>query len=286
VSGAGQPVVAEESIGPLDVAPGEEKTVCIVKRLDNEEDAVITSLSAELAPGSHHLVAYRTMAATEAPTPAPCRAFADVTSSGAAPILFANRAHLAWSFPSGVGLRIAAHQMIRIEAHYINTGSAALAGSAKVSFRGTPVSSAPPWESADVLFWGTTRISIPPHGTSSTGPLFQGGIAGTRVLSITTHEHRLGTRVQVWSSVTEAQRGRVLADDQNWAEPSWRTLDPPVDFDGASGLSYQCDWSNTTDTQVSFGESALEEMCFVAGYYYPAHALDVCLDGRCLNRQR
>ena len=30
-----------------------------------------------------------------------------------------------------------------------------------------------------------------------------------------------------------------------------------------------------------FGESALDEMCFVIGYYYPSTGVDVCVDGMC-----
>jgi hypothetical protein len=36
---------------------------------------------------------------------------------------------------------------------------------------------------------------------------------------------------------------------------------------------------------VSFGESALDEMCFVGGYYYPSQGMDLCLDGMCQLRQ-
>ena len=38
---------------------------------------------------------------------------------------------------------------------------------------------------------------------------------------------------------------------------------------------------NTTDQPVKFGESALDEMCFVILYYYPSKGVDVCLDNRC-----
>jgi hypothetical protein len=115
--------------------------------------------------------------------------------------------------------------------------------------------------------------------------MFQPGIAGTHFLSITTHEHRLGTRVQVWSSAAAGDMGPKLADDGDWANPAWKMLDPPIDFNGNNGISFQCDWRNTTDQMVPFGESALQEMCFVIGYYYPATKVDVCIDGSCKSRK-
>jgi hypothetical protein len=57
---------------------------------------------------------------------------------------------------------------------------------------------------------------------------------------------------------------------------------PPIAFTRSNGLSFQCDWTNTTDQLVSFGEGALDEMCFVFGYYYPSTGVDTCLDGSCI----
>ena len=50
-------------------------------------------------------------------------------------------------------------------------------------------------------------------------------------------------------------------------------------MNGTNGLSYQCDWNNTTKSTVTFGESALDEMCFIGGYYYPGHGFDIRIDG-------
>lgn len=278
------PVVAEASIGPIAVAAGEEKTVCIVKHLGNADDLVVSSISVNLAPGSHHLILYRTDATTENLTPTPCSPFQGIGSTNLAPLVFGNREQLSWTFPSGVGLPVPKNQMVRIEAHYINPSSSPITAQGTVTFQGTPQASAPPWQPADTAFYGTINIDIPPHAKLSTGPRFQAGMPGTHFISVTTHQHRLGTRAQVWASKAEGDLSRPLADDQDWAEPSWHAVDPVFDFDGTSGLTYQCDWNNVTDQTVHFGESALDEMCFVGGYFWPAHAIDICIDGKCRNR--
>ena len=122
---------------------------------------------------------------------------------------------------------------------------------------------------------------MPAHATASTGQQFQTGIAGTHLILITTHQHRLGTHASVWESPAAGQLGRQIANDANWSDPALSPLSPVYDFDGTNGLSYQCDWNNTTDTDVHFGESALDEMCFFGGYYYPAQGLDLCIDHKC-----
>jgi hypothetical protein len=75
-----------------------------------------------------------------------------------------------------------------------------------------------------------------------------------------------------------------LADTTDWANPPLYRLDPQLDFDGSNGLNYQCEWQNPTDTPVGYGESALQEMCFLWMYYYPARGTDVCIDGNCFGR--
>jgi hypothetical protein len=271
---------AQASIGPIDVPAGVEKTVCIVKDLGNSDDLVVTGFTATLAAGSHHLIVYKTTAQEDL-TPTPCAPFVGLVSGQAEPIVLINKLAVTWAFPAGVALEIPAHQMVRIEAHYINATDQDIQGVGTVTFQGTPKASAAPFQPADFLFWGTTQIDIPPSAAASVGPNFQAGIAGTHMISVTTHQHELGTGIQAWASTAPGDLSDSIADDIDWSNPSWRLLSPVVDFDGTNGLSYKCSWVNTTTSVVTFGESALDEMCFVGGYYYPSHGFDLCLDGAC-----
>jgi len=57
-------------------------------------------------------------------------------------------------------------------------------------------------------------------------------------------------------------------------------LDPPVVIPSNGGFQLQCSWNNTTSSTIKFGESALAEMCFFWGYYYPKQpVLNILLDG-------
>jgi len=42
------------------------------------------------------------------------------------------------------------------------------------------------------------------------------------------------------------------------------------------GFDFECSWHNTSGSQVGFGESANEEMCFFWAYYYPSQGSKVC----------
>jgi hypothetical protein len=66
-----------------------------------------------------------------------------------------------------------------------------------------------------------------------------------------------------------------MVDNTNWEEPPMYVFDTPLEFDGVNGLKFQCEYHNTTPTWVTFGESALQEMCFLWMYYYPSKGFDI-----------
>ena len=276
------PTAADQqaSIGPIPLSPSEETTVCIVAPLGNAEDIVLNGFDMNLAPGSHHLLAYLTDASPVS-TPFACSPFTGVAFGNDIPIAFANTEHVTFAFPDGVGMDIPANSNVKIEAHYINATPGALQGQGHVTFHATTKASTPPYQAANFLAVGTTNISIPPNASYSTGPKFEAIPAGLHMVVVTTHEHRLGTRAQVWASAHDGDLSNEIADDKDWASPAWRQLAPQVDFDGTNGLTYQCDWTNTTDQTVTFGESALDEMCIIAGYYYPSKGILGCLGSKC-----
>jgi hypothetical protein len=283
-AGTGNPDAPQVAIGPITLAPSQETTVCIVVPLGNAEDFVVRSVDVSLAPGSHHLIVYKTQD-PEQTTPYTCTPFTDIAFGTDTPLVFANKEQVNWTFPDGVAQELPANTMVKIEAHYINASSSTLQGHGQVTFHGVPKSQAGSYQRADFVFWGTLNIDIPPNSSATTGQLFQAGIPGTHLISITTHQHRLGTGVEVWESKVQNDAvAKAIADDHDWANPSWTALAPQYDFDGNSGLTFQCDWTNTTDQTVQFGESALDEMCFVGGYYYPGNVLDLCINGHCKNR--
>jgi hypothetical protein len=287
------PNVASTSIGPIDVAAGQEETVCIYKRLDNDNDIMATSFIADLAPGSHHLIVYRSSVTTEDLDPTACVPFLGLTDQSEVPFLLVGKPHFEQTFPANVGILLPAHQMVKIEAHYINTGSTQIEGQGSVEIHGMPASQATGYQAADWGFWGTKNFDIPPKSSATTGVLFEKGVAGTTAFAISSHQHELGTRVQAWTSHGASQsdagpdagatidQGTQVLDNKDWSNPAFPALEPPIAFDGTNGFAYQCDWNNTTDQDVQFGESALNEMCFIGFYYYPSQGFDLCLDGRC-----
>ncbi len=278
--------VARMAIGPTPVAAGVESNLCVYRRLDITTDLMATHLTADLQAGTHHMIVYRSAATVENVVPTPCVSFDGVIDMNASPILFANRAHVDFAFPEGVGITLSDGQMLKIETHYLNSGSAAVDARASVTVEGTPygAAAARDFQAAGLGLWGTRVFSIAPLSPASTGVHFQSGIAGTRAFAATSHQHRLGTRVRAWGGAEGDLTRSILDDTASFDTPKLWLLDLPLTFDGKNGLSYACDWHNPTANAVTYGDGVSQEMCFVGVYYYPAqpgHGFDVCIDGHC-----
>jgi len=261
------------SVGPIPVDAGKETVVCVTMRLPNTESAYVPRITVQLAPGSHHLVVYRSTATSESLTPTPCTTFQGILTGTGVPLMISEKPADDLTFPKGVALKIASSQMIGLEAHYINAGSSTLQGTGTVHFETVPVMT-PNIIESDFAFLGTTNIVLAP-GIQSIGPLFAQGLAGTHGFALTTHQHRLGTEFKIWAANSAADTNHPpIADTTDWANPPLYRLIPELDFNGQNGLAYQCTWNNTTGQVVTFGESALQEMCVLWMYYYPSRGFD------------
>jgi hypothetical protein len=271
---------------PIMVNPGKEDTQCITFRLDNPETVNIRRFSTELTEGTHHIILYKSKATTESKTPTPCAGLSGILK-GEHPLFIAQQKHSVLEMPTAedgtpVALEIEPNQMVRMEMHFINTGPVPLSVTGKLDLDTVPAATTV--TKGDLAFWGTQNIHIPPNSAFDTGVKFQPALPGTKSFAVTTHQHHLGTRMQVWFATWgPGDLGMQVADNSSWSDPKLFMHTPPLSFDPDThtGLAYQCQWQNPTDQMVTFGESANDEMCFLWHYYYPSQGFQVCFDGAC-----
>lgn len=269
--------------GPvLTVNSGEEDTVCIDVRLGNADTIYVKGIRAHLSEGSHHIIFYKSARTVPSPEPEPCTPFIDVEtlSSSGAPLFIAQQRETQIDFPPGVALALEADQMVRIEIHYINVGHRPINVQGTIDLVLDP-SSPDSITRADLMFWGTTRISIPPR-SKDTARFFGLVPAGPReplsVFGITSHTHQLGELATIERTDDEDVPGEILHTSTSWAEPPLDMFDPPLVFDGNDGLLLTCQYANTTNEWISFGEGFNNEMCFLWAYYYPSRGLLMAFD--------
>lgn len=272
-------------VGPVPLMPGVEQTVCAIVRLGNTDGAYVRRFRADLSEGTHHMIVYTSANTTESPTPTPCQPLAGILQ-GQHPVFIAQQAHADLVFPTQddgtpVGFQIEPNQMVKIELHMINTTQSAIMVNGAANVDTVPLSTKV--TPSDLAFWGTKKINIPANSSFETGVKYQAGIPGTKSFALTTHQHHLGTEMQVWYGTGATDTTDLVADGKNWNDPPLVMLDPPLDFpaDGSKGLAFDCHYNNTTPSTVKFGEGFNDEMCFLWHYYYPSQGFKACLDGLC-----
>jgi hypothetical protein len=185
------------------------------------------------------------------------------------------------TLPDHVAYTLEANQMIKIELHYINTTDAPAPTNATINFYAADPATIT--DEAGVLFAGSLDIDIPAQSQATlhqflTLPAADLDMSASKVFAITGHTHRLGTQVTVGTAASRtAAVTQVYAPAPfSWSEPLTTTYATPFSVPAGGGFDFQCDWTNTTNSTVKFGESANQEMCFFWVYYYPAQNPKVC----------
>ncbi len=269
------------TFSPGVVQPGVEQTQCVVRRLGNPSSIHVGTIHNTLSNGSHHMIVYRSAETVEQTTPFACVPFTDTLDPAKGSTLMVTQKHDdVLNLPEGVGFTLDANQMIRIELHYINATQTPVNVTATTTF--VTMDDSKFQNEADFLFIGDPDITLPPGARTSLGPIFfqlPSEYADVHFFAITGHEHHLGTDVQVSVASSATDPGKSVYDVPGWlwSEPATVVSDPPFSVPQNGGFRFSCDWTNTSDQTVKFGESANDEMCFFWAYYYPSQGARVCM---------
>lgn len=266
--------------GPFTAAPGEEDTRCVTKRITNTTQIRVHELHNQLGGYSHHLIVYRVADGAEQLEPTPCQPFVDTLNPArGSPLAVTQRAEERITLPPGVAFTLQPGQLVRLELHYINYGREPAEIRASSTLITIPDDQFT--DEADFLFIGNPDIDIPARSMQTLGPTFfpiPEEFADANFFAITGHTHQYGTNVTVGTSAGRGMPVSMVYDvpGWDWDEPETVYPDPPFQIPAGGGFQFTCEYNNTSDSQVGFGESANEEMCFFWAYYYPSHGARVC----------
>jgi len=259
-------------MGPHSIPSGEEAVKCVVVSLGNKETVFVRRFRTKLNDGSHHLIVYTSNEPAN-PTPFSCQSFG---VAGGAAIFIAQQSESELVFPTDpsgvpVALELGPNQSLTLEMHYINATAAPIDVLGAVEMDVLPAASKV-IKSGFSFQGGLSIPEIPAQGEADTGVLFLPGISGSNVFALTTHQHHLGTRMQVWFADDENDLSQPIADSVDWSDPPLELFEPAlhVPANSSKGFAYQCHWKNPTPQPVYGGLGANDEMCFFWSYFYPS----------------
>lgn len=258
------------SIESFKLGSGEEVEKCRSAKAPALTSGMIERIELVARPGLHHAVVYKVSQELDA-SEVDCFGVPDEAMEGFAipEPLFASTSQVTeetLNFPEGVGVAFEAGQQIIFNFHYINVTPDEI--DAEIFINLHYAQDDTELEQARFYAFGNMGgIDIPAgHRQSLTSTCaFPDDM---NVFSATPHMHRLGTGMEVLLNRGDQTDQVLQADD--WQGAASVYLDPPAAVTADDTITFTCVWENPTDTDVAFGQTYNDEMCFVFGFVYPA----------------
>jgi hypothetical protein len=254
------------------LAPGEEKTNCLVRTLPTSADGTplyATAFAHQYTENaSHHTLLYQTnLTATEVDQ------FPDGFAENCAGletrragIYYGSQAPQGSSeMPPDVGLMIRADTTVMLEFHTINTGPDPVRVEDRMNVLWTDVA---PTKQAGVFFHYDTVIHVPPTASAKAGMHCERPI-DINILSVASHMHARGIGFNATLLDASGANPESLYETRDWDTPSARSFDPPLRLTKDRAIEFECHYDNSTNNEYFQGLSAIEnEMCVLTGLYY------------------
>ena len=268
-NGSSSPDLEALISGDWTLEPGLESYTCARKTMT--EDLWVDGFEATIPVGTHHTLL--TMGPPDQPDgTVPCTV-ADIRSQS---IFSSGVGTDPLTFPPGVALKIPKGTQLLLNLHLFNLSTEPISGTS-----GTLVHRVAEEDVkliAEEQLAGTLAITLPAHTQKTTvgGCLASSDVT---IFAVAPHMHKLGVHLKVVGQ-SSIEGDRVLLDTPySFDEQSFSIIEP-LKLKKGDNIRVECTHDNTTDKQVTFGESSLAEMCFAGLYRYPADgSYFICTSG-------
>lgn len=239
----------------FDLEPGKERYLCFTKTL--EEDVVIDGYTTVGKPYVHHML----FAKSRVPAEVGVRECNQAFDSTWDPIFAAGAGTAEIDFPKGAGHKLAKGTQLVVQLHLLNFESTPVKGKVAIEMRKSSTVDPIPVVN---YYWGNPLVNLPPKQISSlrsdcTVPSTVKLIAGLP------HMHTLGKSMRVEVGSSESTLKEVFKRDPFSFHN--QKIDPlNLEIPAGSLTRVTCEWNNTTDQTVKYGESTRDEMCYFIGF--------------------
>lgn len=264
-------------VDPFSVTPNFERELFVYRGIGNASTIYVTRFETRMRTNSHHLVLYGFVEATPLfamPNKDVVRDIRnlDGTMNIGNMIPMAYHVFVAgsmsptggFSFPPGVALPLPANGSLDFNVHYVNRGTAPIMGEAYANLY--TVDSSQVQQVASTLNLSNTSLALPPMTRTTQTKTFTFNTT-TRVLSLTSHMHKLGERFVIRIS-GGARNGEVVYESTDWEHPQIVTYASPIVLNAGEGLTSVITYNNTTNRAIAFGLTSEDEMGIIFGYTY------------------
>ena len=258
----------EFEVGPFTVPAGAERYLCFTTRID---DAFASDMvKFESHPVVHHLIFAKALA----PEPEGMSECDVLFRSTWSPIFLSGTGDSDFALPEGAAFEMKADTQVVAQLHLLNVTTSDVTETVKLRMRKRVD---PAFRKVGIMAFGTTNIALEPGGTGqATGDCDLS--RDVTLFAAFPHMHTLGTSMIVEAgatadTMTEVFRRSPYDFDDQWIE------DMPLELKQGDHVRVRCEYENSSDQTITYGESSLDEMCYFVGYAVGTdRELDGCID--------
>ncbi len=95
------------------------------------------------------------------------------------------------------------------------------------------------------------------------------------ILFLASHMHALGVKFEI-APFNGKEVGEVMYTNDDWHIPLITQYDPPMVVKAGEGFEWKCTWDNPTDQEITYGNTAENEMCNLAVVHTPFSLTAAC----------
>ena len=237
------------------VAAGEEKYVCFAKTLD--EDVAVDRFDLTANPVVHHVFFSRTLA----PEPDGLSECNVIFKQTWLPMFVTGKGSTSLEYPAGAASVLHKGSQVVLQLHLLNPQNADVHTSGSVTMR---ISTAANPDPVAIYAFGTQQILLPPEAKSDVVNLCT-PTEDIEAFATLAHLHKLGTALHFSVEQDDGTMKEVVNRDPYSFDNQY--IDPtPITVPKGKKTQITCSYNNTTANKVTFGESSLDEMCYLVGY--------------------
>ena len=246
--------------GSWELAGGEEGYRCA--RLTATQDLYIKEFQPIAPVGTHHTL----LSLNEEPTGPDGIEECGPNDNGHVTLLGSGvgEDYSSGPLPEGVAYKIPKGSQVNLNLHLFNLQDGALKGLSGVQIRTTTADKVK--EFAQVTLAGPVQLSIPMGESVSKGTCTL--MNDATIFAVSPHMHQLGTHLKAVAKPTKGEAITLFDGAYDFNEQRQYPAEM-LKLSAGDTIDVECTYMNTTDQTVMFGNSSLEEMCFIGLYRFP-----------------
>jgi hypothetical protein len=267
--GGGTTTGADELVWTTDqfsVDPGQERYICFAKSID--QALTVDAYSTPGLPFVHHIIFARTR--TAAPD-----GFSECGSTFQTswdPLFIAGAGASTLQFPSDAGHVLTKGTQLLAQLHLLNLGKASVTGTVSIHMHRSSVTNPRPVNS---YIFGTMNVNLPPMQQSQV--VSNCAVRDqVNLIAAFPHMHTLGRAMHFEAGKsTDALASAFVRDPFDFNDQHIDTV--AINLAPGDKTRLTCTYQNPNATAVTYGESTLNEMCYLIGF-----AIDHPSGGSCI----